>query len=56
VSSYPLTLGRTQGFSLGRPLRFTISPDGTRLLFLRTRGGEDPVRCDRRGTPAGQSG
>jgi dipeptidyl-peptidase 4 len=45
VSSYPLMLGRTQGFSLGRPLRFTISPDGTRLLFLRTRGGEDPVRC-----------
>jgi dipeptidyl-peptidase 4 len=42
--SYPLLLARTQGFTLGRPHRFTVSPDGTRLLFLRTGGGEDQVR------------
>ena len=43
--SFPLLLARTQSFRLGRPQRFTLSPDGERLLFLRTRGGEDPVRC-----------
>ncbi|WP_205650445.1 S9 family peptidase [Actinoplanes solisilvae] len=37
-------LSRTQGFTLGRPHRFTVSPDGTRLVFLRSRGGEDRVR------------
>jgi dipeptidyl-peptidase-4 len=43
--SYPLELARTQGFTLGRPARFTIGPDGSRLLFLRTPGARDPVRC-----------
>ncbi|WP_250037485.1 S9 family peptidase [Paractinoplanes maris] len=37
-------MARTQGFSLGRPHRFSVSPDGKRLLFLRSLGGEDPVR------------
>lgn len=41
---FPLLLARTQSFRLGRPQRFTLSPDGKRLLFLRTGGGEDPVR------------
>src|SRR5215468_2030516 len=35
----------TQGFTLGRPIDFTISPDGQRVVFLRTRHGRDPVRC-----------
>lgn len=43
-SSYPRLLARTQGFRLGRPVRFTLSPDGRRLLFLRSLGGEDPAR------------
>ena len=43
--SYPRLLARTQNFSLGRPLRFTLTPDGRRVLFLRSRGGEDKVRC-----------
>ena len=42
--SFPRLLARTHGFSLGRPQRFTLSPDGKRLLFLRSLGGEDPVR------------
>jgi dipeptidyl-peptidase-4 len=41
---FPRLLSRTQNFRLGRPARFTISPDGRRVLFLRSRGGEDPVR------------
>src|SRR5262245_55623835 len=43
--SYPVALAQTQGFTLGRPVQFTISPDGSRVVFLRTRGGRDPVRC-----------
>ncbi|MBL7258460.1 S9 family peptidase [Paractinoplanes lichenicola] len=42
--SFPRLFGRTQGFRLGRPQRFTVSADGKRLLFLRSEGGEDPVR------------
>jgi dipeptidyl-peptidase-4 len=42
--SFPRLYSRTQAFRLGRPVRFTISPDGRRVLFLRSRGGEDPMR------------
>ncbi|WP_250002561.1 prolyl oligopeptidase family serine peptidase [Actinoplanes sp. M2I2] len=42
--SFPRLVSRTQGFSLGRPHRFTVAPDGKRLVFLRSRGGDDPVR------------
>ncbi|WP_203817432.1 S9 family peptidase [Paractinoplanes ferrugineus] len=43
-STYPGLLARTQHFRLGRPQRVTLTPDGRRVLFLRSRGGEDPVR------------
>jgi dipeptidyl-peptidase-4 len=43
--TYPEDLAQTQGFTLGRPVDFTISPDGQRVAFLRTRHGRDPVRC-----------
>jgi dipeptidyl-peptidase 4 len=43
--TYPVALAQTQGFTLGRPVQFTVSPDGERVVFLRTRGGRDPVRC-----------
>src|SRR5690242_12016699 len=36
---------RTRRFTLGVPDRFTVSPDGARVLFLRTRAGDDPVAC-----------
>ncbi|MEV4351601.1 prolyl oligopeptidase family serine peptidase [Actinoplanes sp. NPDC049596] len=41
--SFPRLVGRTQGFGLGRPRRFTVGPEGERVLFLRSLGGEDPV-------------
>jgi len=43
--SFPRLLAQTHTFTLGQPTRFTISPDGRRVLFLRTRGGTDPVQC-----------
>lgn len=42
--TYPAALAATQGFTLGRPVQFTVSPDGRRVVFLRTPGGRDPVR------------
>ncbi|WP_405734719.1 S9 family peptidase [Streptomyces sp. NBC_01537] len=41
----PRQLARTRRFGLGAPRTFSVSPDGERVLFLRTRGGEDPVTC-----------
>ncbi|SEP43422.1 dipeptidyl-peptidase-4 [Amycolatopsis saalfeldensis] len=33
---------RTQRFTLGAPKLFTVSPDGSRVLFLRSESGTDP--------------
>ena len=33
------------GFSLGAPRSFQFSPDGETVIFLRSRGGADPVTC-----------
>ena len=43
--SLPDQLVRTRRFSLGVPDRFTVTADGTTVLFLRTRAGDDPVTC-----------
>ncbi|WP_156724507.1 S9 family peptidase [Streptomyces apocyni] len=39
----PRQFARTRRFSLGVPRAFTVSPDGERVLFLRSTGGTDPV-------------
>jgi dipeptidyl-peptidase 4 len=44
-SSLPRQLARTRHFRLGAPDRFTITPDGGTVLFLRSRAGDDPVTC-----------
>ncbi|MDG4860655.1 S9 family peptidase, partial [Streptomyces sp. T-3] len=43
VDRFPLQFARTRRFSLGSARAFTVSPDGERVLFLRSTGGEDPV-------------
>jgi dipeptidyl-peptidase-4 len=43
--SFPRLQARTRRFTLGVPRGFTISPDGGRVVFLRTRSGVDPVTC-----------
>ncbi|MEV6263346.1 prolyl oligopeptidase family serine peptidase [Streptomyces sp. NPDC051784] len=39
--SFPRQHARTQRFTLGAPRAFTVSPDGTRVLFLRSSSGTD---------------
>ncbi|MBO4275398.1 DPP IV N-terminal domain-containing protein, partial [Microbispora triticiradicis] len=45
TESFPRLHARTRRFTLGVPRGFTISPDGRRVVFLRTRSGTDPVTC-----------
>ncbi|MDQ4005000.1 MAG: prolyl oligopeptidase family serine peptidase [Actinomycetota bacterium] len=41
--SFPRQSARTQRFSLGRPRSFTVAPDGSRVVFVRSSTGDDPV-------------
>ncbi|MEV5559578.1 prolyl oligopeptidase family serine peptidase [Nonomuraea wenchangensis] len=43
--SFPRLSARTRRFTLGVPRGFTISPEGGRVVFLRTRTGTDAVTC-----------
>lgn len=43
--SFPRQQARTRRFTLGAPRAFQISPNGQRVLFLRSRDGTDPVAC-----------
>ncbi|MFI1395196.1 alpha/beta fold hydrolase [Streptomyces sp. NPDC020681] len=39
--SFPRQYARTQRFTLGAPRAFTVSPDGARVVFLRSGSGTD---------------
>ncbi|HEX3711567.1 MAG TPA: prolyl oligopeptidase family serine peptidase [Trebonia sp.] len=45
TESFPRQQARTRGFRLGVPRAFQVSPDGTRVVFLRSKAGDDPVTC-----------
>jgi dipeptidyl-peptidase 4 len=45
TESFPRQQARTRRFTLGLPRSFQISPDGERVAFLRSKGGDDPVNC-----------
>ncbi len=45
TDSFPRRQARTRRFTLGAPRGITISPDGDRIVFLRSRAGTDPVTC-----------
>src|ERR1700722_18652873 len=45
TESFPRQRARTRGFRLGVPRAFQLSPDGERILFLRSKAGDDPVTC-----------
>ena len=43
--TFPRQYARTQRLTLGEPRNVTVSPDGSRVIFLRSRGGSDAVNC-----------
>jgi dipeptidyl-peptidase-4 len=43
--AFPRQTARTQGFSLGLPRNLVISPDGSRVVFLRSKAADDPITC-----------
>ncbi|TQL95721.1 dipeptidyl-peptidase-4 [Actinoallomurus bryophytorum] len=43
--SFPRQSARTRRFTLGAPRGFLVSSDGSRVVFLRSRHGTDPVTC-----------
>ena len=45
TDTFPRQYARTQRFTLGEPRNVTVSPDGERAVFLRSRAGDDPVNC-----------
>jgi dipeptidyl-peptidase-4 len=45
TESFPRQQARTRKFTLGVPRAFQVSPDGARVIFLRSRAGDDPVTC-----------
>ena len=45
LEEFPRQVARTRGFSLGVPRSFIVSSDGERVVYLRTKRGDDPVSC-----------
>ena len=45
TESFPRQQARTRKFTLGAPRAFHVSPDGGRIIFLRSKAGDDPVTC-----------
>ncbi len=60
TDTFPRQYARTRRFSLGEPRSFRIAPDGSRVAFLRSRGGSDPLAClwmlDRTDAPSQSNG
>ena len=43
--AFPRQRARTRSGTLGLARTFTVSPDGARVVFLRTKTGDDPLTC-----------
>lgn len=43
--TFPRQYARTQRLTLGEPRTLSVSSDGRRVVFVRSRGGSDPVNC-----------
>src|SRR6266550_863418 len=43
ADTFPRQHARTRRFSLGRPRSITVADDGSRVVFLRSRSGDDPA-------------
>lgn len=45
TASFPRQAARTRRFTLGVPRAYEVAPDGSRVVFLRSPAGDDPVTC-----------
>jgi dipeptidyl-peptidase 4 len=45
TESFPRQQARTRRFSLGVPRSFRVAPDGSRVAFLRSKTGTNPLTC-----------
>jgi dipeptidyl-peptidase-4 len=45
TDSFPRQQARTRRFSLGMPRSFRVAPDGSRVAFLCSKTGTDPLTC-----------
>jgi len=45
TDTFPRQYARSQRLTLGDPRNITVSADGRRVVFLRSRAGDDPVNC-----------
>lgn len=45
ADTFPRQNARTQRFTLGAPRNFSLTHDDSKVVFLRSRGPEDPVTC-----------
>ncbi len=45
TDTFPRQQARTRRFTLGAPRSFQVSPDGGRIVFLRSKSGTDPMTC-----------
>jgi dipeptidyl-peptidase 4 len=45
TDTFPRQYARTRRLTLGEPRTLTVSPDGKRIVFIRSRAGDDPVNC-----------
>ena len=47
TDSFPRQQARTRRFTLGAPRSFQVSPDGCRVVFLRSKSGTDGTDLER---------
>jgi dipeptidyl-peptidase 4 len=45
TDSFPRQYARTRRLTLGEPRNLVVSPDGRRIVFIRSRAGDDPINC-----------
>ncbi|HEX2785051.1 MAG TPA: prolyl oligopeptidase family serine peptidase [Ilumatobacteraceae bacterium] len=43
--TFPRQYARTRRLTLGEPRNLVVSPDGQRIVFIRSRAGDDPINC-----------
>jgi dipeptidyl-peptidase-4 len=43
TDTFPRQYARTRGFNLGLPRAFSLASDGSRVAFLRSAAGDDPL-------------